>query len=120
MELHTRIIRGLTYIFLKEGELNLGKCIVDFSCGSEIFVKYYEIFPKYRGRRYGTSFWKILEERFAEQDVKTVYLIAEEFDERHGKLQRFYESLGFRVSNESRFCYNGDFLIRKIPMIKDL
>lgn len=121
MSISETVINGeLYYTFIEADNIKVGKCIVVFLPNHTIHLKYIEIFTKYRGNDFSTKFWRLVEKSLYDKEIYKITLMCYELDEKCGKLVRLYQSWGFIIDGESRYEYNGDYLMRKTPMSKIL
>ena len=120
MEVISTMIKGEEYFSFKKGGIIVGKCIIKKRDINVVHLKYILIFIKFRGNQLATKFWKLVEDKLRYNGVKKITLLAEEFDEKHGKLQKLYEAIGFRIDGKINYGYNGDYLMRRIPMVKEI
>jgi GNAT superfamily N-acetyltransferase len=117
--LHTKSIIDRTDCFtLLVNDVNVGKCIIHKKAG-KIWLKYIEIYKKYRGNNYSTKLWQFVENWLKDQQIKEIYLYTSEFADKQGKLVKLYNSWGFCILGKDIYEYNGEDLIRKVLMVKD-
>ena len=119
--LHTISIIDRSNCFsLKVDGINVGKCIIKKIRG-QVWLQYIEIQEKYRGNDYSTILWNLVENWLKEQKINKIYLYTSEFADRQGKLEQLYNGWGFqKMSTLDNYEYNGDYLIRKIMMMKTI
>jgi ribosomal protein S18 acetylase RimI-like enzyme len=106
------------FILIRNGQ-NLGKCIVNYP-EDYAFIKYICIKEEFRGNFLGKKLLIHVKMELKSRGINKIKLIAEELSEKHGKLIHFYESLGYIKNGNIKYQYNGDELIRKIPMVNNL
>lgn len=122
------IINGEQYYSFYLNNEYVGKCITNNINNDTILLKYITINEKYRGKDLSTMFYHIFENDITNNNennndnnkISKIVLNAEEITLYHSKLVKLYMKWGFQINGKCSYKYNGEKLIRVVPMIKHL
>lgn len=107
---------NIYYIFYDE-DVRCGRCTVEIK-NFTAELRYIKVEEQFRGQQLSLRMWKLVEDDLKKYGVNKIELFVYELDEKHNKLVKLYQQMGFRISGKESYKYDGDFLVHTVPMDK--